>query len=304
MDGRCISDRGRGGANRPVCHPATGTWPFPHRAHPRWQRDIMVNSGHAPRLPARAFAMLACCKVEKKSSFSAARKAGNRRPVQLHFLLELSFITSSVHFCGHLVIHSVIHRLPLHVAGRPSVFQQENRVMVTAIFSVLFAGAIAFAVLTMWRSFAPATDRLAYLAAYARHNDGHDWARVTYQPGPVFVPGPPPQFALHSSDSAPIAQVSVPKWQSWCRTGYVAPASVAAKWKPNALMKTGARCHSLWAPRPEGKLCDIIPDSHSRVAESSDYASLSSPPPHLSIGFLAAQSAAPRGLGAGQRLLA
>ncbi|MBY0620568.1 hypothetical protein [Sphingomonas ursincola] len=176
--------------------------------------------------------------------------------------------------------------------------------MGTAIFTVIFAGVVIFAVLTVWQSVAPATERIAALANYARHNDGHDWAHVSYRPRPVFVPNPAPEFPLPSTASTPVAQVSIPKWQSWCRTGYVAPASVAAKWKPNPLLKTGARCKSSWAPRPEGKLCDIFPDSHSRVVETSDYASLVSPPPHLSIGFLAARSAAPRGLGAGQRLLA
>lgn len=176
--------------------------------------------------------------------------------------------------------------------------------MGTAIFAVIFAGVIIFAVLTVWQSVAPATERVAALANYARHNDGPDWAHVSYRSRPVFVPSPAPEFPLPSTASAAVAQVSIPKWQSWCRTGYVAPASVAAKWKPNPLLKTGARCQSLLAQRPEGKLCDIFPDSHSRIAESSDYASLVSPPPHLSIGFLAAQSAAARGHGTGQRLLA
>lgn len=176
--------------------------------------------------------------------------------------------------------------------------------MVTAIFAVVFAGATAFAVLTMWYSIAPQTKRMAYLAAYARQNDGHDWARVTYTPRLTFTPSPPPEFALHSAPLEAVPQVSVPRWQSWCRTGYVAPAAVAAKWSRSPSQKRGNRCQSSWSPIPAGKFCDIMPDSHSRVAEPSDYAVLSSPPLHLSIGFLAAPSAAPRAPNAGQRLLA
>ncbi len=174
--------------------------------------------------------------------------------------------------------------------------------MGTAIFTVIFAGVVIFAVLTVWQSVAPATERIAALANYARHNDGHDWAHVSYRPHPVFVPSPPPQFVHHSSGSAAIEQVSIPKWQSWCKTGYVAPASVAAKWTTHPSLRPGARCKSLWLAREEGKLCDIMPDSHSRVAETSDYAVLSSPPPHLSIGFLAARAATSDRFG--QRLLA
>ena len=175
--------------------------------------------------------------------------------------------------------------------------------MVTAIFAVVFAGATAFAVLTMWQSIAPHTKRIAFLAAYPRHNDGHDWARVTYRPGLSFVPSEPPQLPFHSSVGDAVPQLEIPKWQPWCRTGYVAPASVAAKWNAPPLQKPGTRCQSRWLARPRGKLCDIMPDSHSRVAEPTDFAVLSSPPPHLSIGFLAAKTAAPWRQGEGQRLL-
>lgn len=213
-------------------------------------------------------------------------------------------ITSSVHLYGHRVMHNVINRRSRKVAGKASVSQKDICVMVAAIFAVVFAGATAFAVLTIWYSIAPHTKWMAFLAAYSRHHDEYDWARVTYTPGPAFAPSPPPEFAVRSASPEAVPQVSIPRWQSWCRTGYVAPAAVAARWSRSPSRKRGNRCQSSWAPIPAGRLCDIMPDSHSRVAEPSDYAVRSSPPPHLSIGFLAAQPAAPRALGARQRLLA
>lgn len=176
--------------------------------------------------------------------------------------------------------------------------------MVTAVFAVLFAGATAFAVMTMYQSLVPAMNRLRFLATYARENDGSDWAWLSYQHQPVFVPAPPPGRDPAPAESPSVPQAAVPRWQSWCCTGYVTPPSVAAKWNRRSLQRRGTRCKSPWRARPAGKLCSIMPDSHSRVAEPSDYAALRSPPPHLSIGFLAAKAAAPSRHDAGQRLLA
>lgn len=183
-------------------------------------------------------------------------------------------------------------------------FPERTTVMVTAIFAVLFASAMLFAGATIWLGVLQSKDRIVKLSPCVRQLDTNDWVTVCFRPSATFVASPPPEFACQETIIAAHASISIPKWQSWCSTGYVAPNSVAKKWQESLFLNGSTKWKRPCLPRSTVNVCEIFPNSYSRVAEPSDFPTLLPPQIRLSFGFLAAHELATHGLPSEQQLLA